>query len=86
MKKIIDSNLGMLSEAKGNQASYDSLVKEASKAQEAARTTVTDASDRLPAFKAVNGVNVRTPDKMVLSEADCAAISRGHVTDITSNR
>ena len=49
-------------------------------------TTITDASDRLPAFQTFDGVNVRAPDKMIHSEADCAAISTGHVTETSGKR
>ena len=92
-----DANLGMPIEAKGNQAKYDNLVKDAGKAQEAARTTVTDASDRIPGWETAK-VNLTDPNSSrkgegpvqgfnkhpgmrVHSPAESAAISTGHVTN-----
>jgi hypothetical protein len=87
MKTIItDPNLNQEIASLGDQAKHDKLVNEPAKAQEEARTTVIDASDRVPQFEQANGVSVKGPDKQVYTDADRVAISARQVTDIKRKR
>lgn len=67
-----DANLNPPIASQGIQAIHDQLIADVAKAQEDARTTVIDGSDRVPQFE--NGM--KGPDSRVYSETDRKAISQ----------
>jgi hypothetical protein len=77
MKIITDANLNQPVASRGDKAAHDKLVKDQVQAQEDARVTVIDRSDRVPQFdgQGYGAINAKGPDMKVHSLADEQAIS-----------
>ena len=81
----IDSNLQAPIETLGDQNKHDKMVKEQAKAQEEARVTVTDATDRVPQWDGAGygAINTKGPEMHVHSPRETEVISLGHPTGTT---
>ena len=82
MKTITnDPNLPMAVTFEGK--SHEQLVSEAVQAQEKARATVIDASDRVPAWDGAGcgAINAKSPDKHVHTQTETKAVSRAQGTE-----